>query len=281
MSSSVISTSNTNINYTFLQNALKSINRYTDEKAWARHFAREYFHEVSHKPGFLPIYNNLLKMLHDMPKPVVNKKNKSDEKTNNFDMNEFIKNALENIEDYNNEKEWARDYARQLFHKLERKISFANLYNTLMEEFNKAYDDEWANTNTNKKEKEEDEEWLPYQHKTSSNSSNTSSSNAVTDPSGNQLFVEDNNQTETERKQGKYILNKILYKEYNAWYDAFQAEEQDERIYEKNNGESNIQSGDQRWIYHASKILSRKTNIPTESISPIVEAWLLELNKNM
>ena len=47
-------------NTSFFDNARKHRSNYADEKAWARHFARAYFHEVDHKPGFLTIYQSLL-----------------------------------------------------------------------------------------------------------------------------------------------------------------------------------------------------------------------------
>ncbi len=284
MSSSVVSTSNVSINYTFLQNALQSVNRYTDEKAWARHFAREYFHEVNNKPGFLPVYNallNALKTLNEEKKKEetsnkkVNKKESSSNtkpKKEKFDVEAFIKDALENMDDFNTPQEWARSYARQLFHELDRKTPFIELYNSLLNEFDKVYDpekpieedyDENDGYIPPFNNEEEDEEYLPYQHKKKS-SSNT--------------FAEDGNQTDAERKQGKYMLNKVLCKEYNDWYDAFQEEAREELVHSKNNGQGEVESGDQRWIHFASKVLSRKTNIPVQTVKPVVEAWLMERN---
>jgi hypothetical protein len=47
-------------NTSFFDNARKYRSNYKDEKDWARHFARVYFHEVDNKPGFLTIYQSLL-----------------------------------------------------------------------------------------------------------------------------------------------------------------------------------------------------------------------------
>jgi hypothetical protein len=47
-------------NTSFFDNARTYRSNYKDEKTWARHFARVYFHEVDSKPGFLTIYQSLL-----------------------------------------------------------------------------------------------------------------------------------------------------------------------------------------------------------------------------
>ncbi len=59
-------------NTSFFDNARKHRSNYADEKAWARHFARAYFHEVDNKPGFLTIYQSLLSES-AAPAPVVKK----------------------------------------------------------------------------------------------------------------------------------------------------------------------------------------------------------------
>lgn len=278
----VSSSSSQNIN-NFSQLALQSVNQFPcNEKGWARHYARQFYHNISHQPGFLPVYNallNALKTLNEEEKKEevlnkneekttskkVNKKEQKSssntkEKEKSFDMEAYIKDALKNSEDFNNEKEWARSHARHLFHELDRKTPFLELYNLLMNEFDKAFDQEFPDEEENN---DSDEEYLPYQQKKKS-PSNT--------------FTKDGDQTDAERKQGKYMLNKVLCKEYNDWYDAFQEEAKEELQFVKNNGESNIPTGDQRWIHHSSKLLNRKTNIPTETIKPVVEAWLMERN---
>ena len=277
MSGFTVSSSSSQNVYNFSQLALQSVNQFRgDEKSWARHYARQFYHTVSVKPGFLPVYNallNALKTLNEEKKKeeVSNKKeekttpkkvNKKEEKS--FDIEAYIKDALGHIEDFNNEKEWARAYARQLFHNLERKTSFIDLYNLLMNHFEKEFDEEFPDEEEND---DSDEEYLPITPK-KVNKKKTSSN----------TFAEDGQQTDSERKQGKYMLNKVLCKEYNDWYDAFQEEAKEELQFVKNNGESNIPTGDQRWIHHSSKLLSRKTNIPTETVRPVVEAWLMERN---
>jgi hypothetical protein len=63
-------------------------------------------------------------------------------------------------------------------------------------------------------------------------------------------------QTDAEYKRGKHELNRILHKEYNNWYDAFEDSE--------------------GWCRHAAKKLSRKTGIEIDALVPVVQAWLLE-----
>jgi hypothetical protein len=286
MSGFTVSSSSSQNVYNFSQLALQSVNQFRgDEKSWARHYARQFYHTVSVKPGFLPVYNALLNALktlnEEKKKEEVSKKNeektsttkkvnKNEKTTSNkkpFDIEADIKDALEHIDDFSNEKEWARAYARQLFHNLEGKTPFIDLYNLFMNRFEKEFDEEFQEDNISieSEENEDDEEYLPYNHqKKKKTSSNT--------------FAKDGDQTDSERKQGKYMLNKVLCKEYNDWYDAFQEEAKEELQFVKNNGESNIPTGDQRWIHHSSKLLFRKTSIPIETIKPVVEAWLMERN---
>jgi hypothetical protein len=266
----VSSSSSQNIN-NFSQLALQSVNQFRgDDKSWARHYARQFYHNISQKPGFLPVYNALLSALKSYQEvkkeeeKVSNKKevessSNTKPKKEKFDTEAFIKDALGHIEDFNDETEWARSYARQLFHHLDRKTPFLELYNKLLNAFDKEFQED--NISIESEEDEDDEEYLPYQHKKKS-SSNT--------------FAKDGDQTDAERKQGKYMLNKVLCKEYNDWYDAFQAEEQDELKHAHNNGQGEVESGEERWIHYASKVLSRKTNIPTQTVKPVVEAWLLQ-----
>lgn len=68
---------------------------------------------------------------------------------------------------------------------------------------------------------------------------------------------------------GKELLNKILFKEYNTWWDAFVEEAKED---------ADPLTAEQRFAIHAAKIIYRKVGreIPREEIEPVVEAWLME-----
>lgn len=88
-----------------------------------------------------------------------------------------------------------------------------------------------------------------------------SSSNAAA------TFAEDGEVTDAEFGEGKRQLNQILYKEFNTWWEAFEKEAEED-------DDEDAPSAQERWSLHTSKVLSRKTNIPVDSLIPIVESWL-------
>lgn len=74
-------------------------------------------------------------------------------------------------------------------------------------------------------------------------------------------------ETEERLQEGKAQFNRILRREYETWYPAFDAEAQEDE---------DGPSADTRWIYHSAKNLSKRTGLTTDSLMPIVEAWLDE-----
>ncbi len=83
------------------------------------------------------------------------------------------------------------------------------------------------------------------------------------------LFTPDGEQTEAERRAGRAELNRILFREYTAWWDAFEAEAVEDIA-------EDAPTASQRFAQHCSKILQRRTGLRTDLIEPVVEAWLLE-----
>ena len=82
-------------------------------------------------------------------------------------------------------------------------------------------------------------------------------------------FTADGDQTEAERRAGRAELNRVLFREYTAWWDAFEAEAVEDM-------DADAPTASQRFARHCSKILQRRTGLRTDLIEPVVEAWLLE-----
>jgi hypothetical protein len=74
----------------------------------------------------------------------------------------------------------------------------------------------------------------------------------------------------SELANGKVILNTILFKQYNDWWEAFEQEAKEDL-------DKIGWTAEKRFANHAAKILYRKVDreIPREDLVPVVEAWLL------
>jgi len=133
-------------------------------------------------------------------------------------------------------KDWARSEARAFFHMTHPAVPFAKTYTALLK---------FAETMMSR----------PV---------------VVTKP--NYLantFVEDGQQTGAEQKAARKYLNAILYSEFNTWYDAYKAEAEE-------NTDGSGASADLRFSWHCAKILKKCTGISEESLTTVVEAWLLQ-----
>jgi hypothetical protein len=62
------------------------------------------------------------------------------------------------------------------------------------------------------------------------------------------------------------LLNSVLYREYNRWWDAFEAEA----------GDGDEMTAAQRFSLHCARILRTKSGLPVDQITPVVEAWLIQ-----
>lgn len=83
------------------------------------------------------------------------------------------------------------------------------------------------------------------------------------------VFANNGEQTEAERRAGRAELNRVLFREYTAWWDAFETEAVEDM-------DVDAPTASQRFAQHCSKILQRRTGLRTNLIEPIVEAWLLD-----
>lgn len=241
---------------------------YPDAKAWARDYARKFYHEISNTPGFLPIYKTLLAMsasaaslaqpsvsafpegktpiayppgkaqaLAKGKTPVAQTKAKT-HPTFETSFNEQFENALLSIESYDDLNLWARAEATRMYWVFERQTKWKVLYDAI---FDRAMG-------------------IIHTH-----TENTQVSNAAsTSPS---VFAEDNAPTDAEEKAGRNQLNQVLYKEFDLWWDAFQAEAEEDT-------DKKAPSAEDRFSWHAAKVLSKKTDLPVDDLVPVVGAWL-------
>lgn len=291
----------------FLEKVKSNRKDFADVKEWARANARTYFHEVSEEPGFLPIYNALLSFNNeakDIPpfstrEEVISKKatltvgekrymdaikaNKatpltSSSKIRVMTIAEIYAESSSDIKHFDSVESWARATARNYFHQLGGKTKFLDIYLPLLD---LAYDDlengsdfdsdsscEDHDDASSATEEEDDADDSTYMTESSEESEDESladdEENEMDDDSCCEEYdagqlVKDGAQTSAEIALGRKIVNKVLYKEYNEWYSAFEEEE----------------DGENGFVWHCAKILSKKYEMPAEDCALIVQAWLI------
>lgn len=82
------------------------------------------------------------------------------------------------------------------------------------------------------------------------------------------LFTADGNPTQAEEVLGKAQLNRFLFKEYDTWFPAFEAEAVDEDAEEG--------TAEYRWTWQASQKLSKRTGLSMRYLEAVIGAWLLK-----
>ncbi len=107
---------------TFAQEAQSNRASFSDAKSWARVYARKFYHEVDDTPGFLPIYNTLLKIADAPATPAASFEENFDE--------EFEK-ALLSVEAYPDLDKWARAEANRMYHVFDRQTKWKQIYDTI------------------------------------------------------------------------------------------------------------------------------------------------------
>lgn len=83
------------------------------------------------------------------------------------------------------------------------------------------------------------------------------------------VFTPDGEQTEAEQHAARGQLNKILFREHQLWWDAFEAETVEDM-------EEDSPTAAERFAWHCAKDLEARTGIDQASLVPVVEAWLLQ-----
>jgi hypothetical protein len=166
-------------------------------------------------------------------------------------------------------KDWARTEARRYYHDVERTTSFPTVYYTLIN-----FADEMMTR----------QEAAAPRSRTRSHTAAPAAAPAptralqrdqaiVANVIGSQNEAEQRVRAslarEAEQRKGRAALNRILFREYSSWWDAFVAEADED-------ADRNAPSASDRFSWHCAKILGRQTGIRHEEIAPVVAAWVLE-----
>ena len=70
---------------------------------------------------------------------------------------------------------------------------------------------------------------------------------------------------------GKAQFNAFLFKEYDTWYPAFEAEAKDEG--------ASVDTADYRWTFQTAKKLSKRVGLSMNYLEAVIGAWLLSHKK--
>ena len=256
----------------FVAECLPTLDMDTRVPDWAREHARDYFHTVCRQPGFLPVYHALYHAGVEHKKvertafvkrhtaaaattrTPVKRQTAIATPQNRLTREDIFAEAWTSRKNFTDVNAWARAHARNYFHQLNGTRTFLSLFKDLLEDAEEV-EDETASYSSS--DSEADDETLSY---TSSESE------------GEATFATDGRPTRAESDEGKRKLNAICFREYRAWYDAFQEEERE--------GDSDL-TADERFGIHVSRILRNKTGLHTDSIRPVVEAWLVEHKRHL
>jgi hypothetical protein len=244
----------------FIQKAKESRSSYKDDKDWARAFSRNYWHTVSNQPGFLPVYTSLLNSI-----------------TNTSTTQTQVEEVTDTISHMAIEKEADRTPVTPPRPVREERAPDAprkdrkNIYDELMDSCINVFvgrvkalrnnyhtDVDWARAQARVFYHEVSKEpgFLPVYKKLLASVINQKRTPI----------------TQNKEQKGKEEFNRILMKEYDDWYEAFEEEVKEDS--------ERSSSADERWVWHSATVLSRRTKVDRDSLVPVVEAWLLEKNRN-
>ena len=251
-------TMNSNIN-SFVQKAKESRSSYKDDKDWARAFSRAYWHTVSNQPGFLPVYTTLLNSITNTSTT----QNQVEEVTDTISHM-----TIEREEDRTPvtpprpvREERAPDAPRKDRKKIYDELMDAgiNVFVGRVKALRNNYhtDVDWARAQAR-----------VFYHEVSKEPGFLPVYKALLASVINQKRTPI---TQNKEQQGKDEFNRILMKEYDDWYEAFEEEVEED---------SQDLTADERWVWHSATVLSRRTKVDRDSLVPVVEAWLLEKNRN-
>ena len=84
------------------------------------------------------------------------------------------------------------------------------------------------------------------------------------------LAVAENQEEEVSQAEmclGNNAFNRFLFKEYETWYAAFDAEADED---------PDGPDADERWTLQAAKKLQKRTGLSLANLTPVVGAWLLK-----
>lgn len=78
------------------------------------------------------------------------------------------------------------------------------------------------------------------------------------------LFTEDGDPTMAEAALGKAQFNTFMFKEFDLWFSAFEAEAEEQGT-----------SAEECWTFQTAKKLSKRTGLSMKYLTAVIGAWLL------
>lgn len=211
----------------------------------------------------------------------------------------FFRQAVKEVDAFANEGEWARQATLAFRRKNKLSTRFPTLYFAFMNELEKhqeGYESESVGDDENSvdsndtyerdgfvvdddevDEAESEESEDEWDDEASCESESIAEEEADEEEpkrssSNSNMFTQDGEQTQSESQKGQQMLHRIIYKEYNTWYDSFKEEAEED-------DDEDAMTADERFSWHCAKVLSRKTDIRAKEIYPIIGAWLIEHHK--
>jgi hypothetical protein len=82
------------------------------------------------------------------------------------------------------------------------------------------------------------------------------------------LFTADSDPTMAEAALGKAQFNAFMFKEFDLWYSAFEAEAEEEGT-----------SAQECWTFQTAKKLSKRTGLSMKHLTAVIGAWLVSHQK--
>ncbi len=192
----------------------------------------------------------------------------------------FFRTAQESKSNYACERVWARHFARMYYHEIDSSPGFLTIYNQLL---SLSAEDRMSKGASKRASKRVSQRVSTHTSTHVSNrvtrssstkaasSSSASAPSATPTPTRTRVATQAATKTEaeTERARGKAALNRILFKEYNDWFEAFEIEAEEDQA-------ADAASASDRWSWHVARKLALKTGIPMRNLAPIAQAWLIE-----
>jgi hypothetical protein len=165
-------------------------------------------------------------------------------------------------------EEWARQEARNFWHRVNNTVPFRVTYQTLLRFANIVRGEQHAppaqvmvlNLEAEESDDEyQEDEMDEVEQRPTALERDARIVNAI---------VPEGQQTAAEERLARYELNRILFREYNNWYEAFEAEAEEDP-YDNTTGVI-------RFMRHCAKVLYRRTGLRDDVLEAVVGGWLLQ-----
>jgi hypothetical protein len=206
----------------------------------------------------------------------------------------FFAKAIEKIEQFDSDKDWARQATLAYRRKFVPSAKFVTVYYAFLNEAEKhqeGYDSESVGDEENSvasndtyerdgfvvdddecesvESEESEDEWDDQESESIASESEAEEEEEEPKRKTQNVFANDGQPTDAETNHGQRMLHKFILKEYNSDYEALQQEAEED-------SSKDAMTADERFQWECAKKLSRKTGIRAKEIYPVVGAWLHE-----